>query len=295
MELYQLKGFVAVAELGHMTRAAERLHVSQPALSAQIRALESQLSLKLFERVSGGMRLTAAGRQLLSDAEVVLDAADQLRNRARALCGEPAGQLRVGTVSEPEFIQVAEFLGATIQRFPMIRVEFHHGVTGAVFERVRDGELDAGFYYGELGDPDVASLKLRDIAYRVIAAPSWQARIERAHWEDIARMPWVMASEISTHHHLVMGLFRRHGSTPAKVVEADQESILSSLAMAGAGLGLMREERALRQRELGEVCIWGDVRLETTLRFVYRRKRSDDPLIRAVLDVLSAVWARGAS
>lgn len=290
MELYQLRGFSAVAELGHMTRAAERLHVSQPALSAQIRALEELLSVKLFERTSAGMRLTTAGRRLLPDAEAVLDAAEQLKNHARALSGEAAGLLRLGTVSEPEFIRVADFMAGTIARYPLIQVEFHQGITGQVFERVREDELDASFYYGDLSDPDILSLKLRDVAYRVIAPPGWRSKIDRAQWDDIARLPWVMAPPISTHHHLVMSLFRRHGSVPAKVVEADQEPVLSSLAMAGAGLGLMREDRALGNLEQGKVCIWGEARLETTLRFIYRRARKEDPLIRAALDVLTEVW-----
>ena len=64
MELYQLRGFAAVAESGHLTRAAERLHLSQPALSAQIKALEDELGVHLFERGPSGMALTAAGKRL---------------------------------------------------------------------------------------------------------------------------------------------------------------------------------------------------------------------------------------
>jgi len=72
MELYQLRSFVTVAELGQLTRAAERLHVSQPALSAQIKSLEDELGTVLFERGAGGMALTPAGRHLLPQAERVL-------------------------------------------------------------------------------------------------------------------------------------------------------------------------------------------------------------------------------
>src|SRR5258706_14330728 len=68
MELYQLRSFAAVAELGHLTRAAEKLHISQPALSAQIKALEDELGVALFERTPSGMTLTAAGQRLLTEA-----------------------------------------------------------------------------------------------------------------------------------------------------------------------------------------------------------------------------------
>ena len=77
MELYQLRGFAAVAETGHLTRAAERLHLSQPALSAQIKALEDELGVPLFERLPSGMELTPAGRSLLPEAQKVVAAAQE--------------------------------------------------------------------------------------------------------------------------------------------------------------------------------------------------------------------------
>ncbi len=103
MELYQLRSFVAVAGVGHLTRASEKLHVSQPAVSAQIKALEDELELTLFERTSSGMELTFAGQRLLADAEKVLPAAQALRNEAQAFKGQIAGKVSVGTLSDPGF------------------------------------------------------------------------------------------------------------------------------------------------------------------------------------------------
>src|SRR5450759_2546697 len=122
MELYQLRSFCAVAEAGHLTRAAEKLHVSQPAVSAQIKALEDELELVLFERTSTGMVLTSAGARLLVDAERVLAAAQAMRNEAKALKGEVTGKVRVGTSSDPGFIRVGEFLNATVERNPLLKV-----------------------------------------------------------------------------------------------------------------------------------------------------------------------------
>ena len=101
MELYQLRSFAAVAELGHLTRAAERLHVSQPAVSAQSKALEDDLSVLLFERGAAGMTLTAAGRELLPDALRVIAAAQGLRSHALALRGELGGRVQLGSVADP--------------------------------------------------------------------------------------------------------------------------------------------------------------------------------------------------
>src|SRR5258706_499762 len=91
MELNQLRAFVEIAKVGQLTRAAERLHLSQPALSGQLKALEETLGVSLFERSSSGMTLTAGGRSLLGEAESILAATQQLKQAAQQLRGRPAG------------------------------------------------------------------------------------------------------------------------------------------------------------------------------------------------------------
>ena len=290
MELYQLRSFVAVAEAGHLTRAAEALHVSQPAVSAQIKALEDELDLVLFERTSSGMVLTSAGTRLLADAEKVLAAAQAMRNEAKALKGEVAGKVRVGTMSDPVFIRIGEFLNATVERHPLLQVELHHEITGVGFAKVLSGELDASFYYGDLEHPGVGRLRLRKSTYRVAAPAAWKSRLVDAGWSQIALQPWVITPSVSTHHQLLRALFDKHGIEPTKVVEADQESVIANLVVSGVGLSLIREELALEKEAAGEVCLWSDVRLETTLWFIYLHARENDPAIRALLGVLRDTW-----
>lgn len=292
MELYQLRSFVAVASLGHLTRAAERLHLSQPALSAQIKALEEDLGLDLFERKPSGMVLTAAGRRLVTEAEKLLSAAHAFRNEAHAIKGEIAGVARVGTVSDPEFIRIGEFLSAAVERYPLVELQFHHEVSGAAFEKVRDGVLDASFYYGDLAHSSVAGLALREITYRIAAPVAWEDRLATWDWKDIASEPWIMTPPISTHYQLASALFERHGVGPAKVVEADDEVVTASLVVSGVGIALMREDLAFEKARAGQICLWRDVRLTTKLQFVYLREREQDPVIRAMLDVLTDVWDR---
>src|SRR3989304_720557 len=138
MELYQLKTFAAVAETGPRTRAAERLHISQPAVSPQIKALEEKLEVRLFERGPGGMTLTRAGARLLEEAAKVLAAAEELRNLAKALTGE---------------------------------------IASGGLKAARDGSFDASFYVGELVYPGVAGLALREMTFRVVAPAAWAGRV----------------------------------------------------------------------------------------------------------------------
>ena len=291
MELYQLRSFVAVAELGHLTRAADKLHISQPALSAQIKALEEELEVELFERSSSGMALTAAGKRLVGERR---SCCQRLRLCAarRAIKGGVAGVVRVGTVSDPQFIRVGALMSAAVERYPLIEIQFHHEVSGAAFEKVRDGQLDASFYYGDLNHPTVAGIDLREITYRIVAPAAWNERIEHAGWKEIAEEPWIMTPAISTHHQLASTLFREHEIAPTKVVEADDEVVVSSLVVSGLGMALMREDLAFEKASAGEICLWQDVRLKTSLQFVYLREREQDPVLGALADILKDVWKR---
>jgi len=294
MELYQLRSFAAVAALEHLTRAAERLHVSQPALSAQIRALEDELGVPLFERRPSGMALTPAGRALLPRAEAVIAAAQALRNEARQLKGEVNGSLHVGILSDPEVIRLPELLALAVERHPLLELQLSHEVSGEAFERVRDGQLDASFYYGDRTDPGVASIALREIVYRVAAPASWRERLERAGASPLVDEPWIMAPPISTHYQLAQSLFAELGWQPAKVVEADDEAVIASLVAAGLGMALVREDVAVARARAGEVVPWRNVRLRTNLQFIYPADRERDPSIHALRDMVSDIWAIGA-
>ncbi len=290
MELYQLRGFVAVAELGNLTRAAERLHLSQPALSAQIKALEDELGVALFDRTSSGMQLTVGGHRLVAEAEKVLAAAQSLAAAARTLKGEVAGRLRIGTVSAPEFIRIGSLLAAATERYPLLQIELHQAVSGEAFEQVRRGELDASFYFGTLAHPSVAGLRLGEMAYRVVAPAQWCERLARADWAALAAMPWIMTPTISTHNQLVSELFAGRALAPTQVVVADQEALVSTLVGAGVGVALMREDLAREKEAAGEVCTWRDARVATPLWFVFLAERERDPAIAALLEVVGALW-----
>ena len=295
MEIYQLRSFSAIAETGQLTRAAEKLHVSQPAVSAQLKALEEELEFALFERTPNGMVLTAAGKRLLVDADKVLAAAQNLHNHARALKGEVVGTARIGTLSDPAIIRIGEFIGMATKRHPLLELELHQGITGGLLESVRDGLLDASFYYGDLKFPSIAGLALREIVYRVATPVSWCERLKGADWNEIAGQPWIIPPLISTHNQLAYALLREHGVEPLRVVEADQEAVVDSLVVSGVGIALMREDVALDKEAAGEICLWGDIRIPTTLWFICLREREEDPTIRVLLDVEREIWKLDAS
>ena len=291
MELYQLRSFTVVAEEGHLTRAAERLHVSQPAVSGQIKALEQELGLRLFERSASGMVLTVAGKELLATAQRVLTAAEDMKQKARRLTGEIAGVLRVGTVSNPASLRVGDLLAAVVERHPRLQLELQHEVSGVALEAVREGRLDASFYFGDAPGRDVVALRLRDPVYCVAAPAAWADRIRSAGWAEIAAMPWILTPATSTHNRLVTRLFEEQGiEPPQRAVEADQESVIETLVVSGVGVSLLREELAKELAAAGEICIWDKARLRTTLWFVCAAGREEDPLLAALFSLLREIW-----
>jgi DNA-binding transcriptional LysR family regulator len=290
MDFNRLRSFAAVAEAGHLTRAAQKLHISQPALSAQIKALEDELGLTLFERTSTGMTLTAAGKRLLAEADKILAASQTFEAEARALKGGVSGKARVGTLSDPAFIRLGAFMGAALERYPLLEIDFQHEITGVAMERVRDGSLEASFYYGHMPYPQIAGIALRELAYRIAAPAAWRDRIERAGWPEIGDLPWIMPPPVSTHHQFAAAMFREHGVEPTTLIGADDEAVVSSLVVSGVGVALMREDVALQKAQAGEVCLWQDMRIGTTLRFIYLHSREHDPIVRALLDVVKWAW-----
>lgn len=291
MELYQLRTFVTVAELAHLTKAAERLHISQPAVSGQVRALEQELGVELFVRGPGGMALTEAGAHLLPYAERVLAAAGQLAAEVQVLKGELQGTLKVGTVSDPSYLRLGDFLSRVVERHPLLHLEMHKETSGEALEAVRSGKLDATFLFGDGLPQQADGLRLTDMFYRVIAPLEWRGRIANADWSDIAALPWVMMPDNSANQTLLAEAFAQRGlGQPQKVVEADQAAVLTNLVASGVGLCLAREEVALAGRDAGRWVMWEPARLQTALWFLFASSRAQDPLINALLRILQEVW-----
>jgi DNA-binding transcriptional LysR family regulator len=165
-----------------------------------------------------------------------------------------------------------------------------HEVSGEAFDKVRDAELDASFYYGDRSHPQVASLPLTEFAYRIVAPIAWRDRVEGASFHDIALLPWIMTPDISTHRALTRKLFEQNGIEPATRIEADHEAVISSLVIAGLGVSLIREDLAQALSDSGEICIWKASRLMTTLQFLYPRARESEPLMLALIEIARDVW-----
>ena len=290
MEIYQLRAFATAARLGNLTRTAEALHLTQPAITAQIKALEEALGVALFDRRPGGISLTRAGELLLPDAEHILTTAGHLLGRARELQGEVTGQLVLGTLGDPESLRLGSLLSALAEKLPLLEIKTRQGAAEDLREQVAAGLLRGAFYIGMHLPGEVGGLLLQTLHYRIVAPWRERERLLHAGWRELAALPWIGASP---RHHvqvLLHALFARQGLAPHQVIESDEVALPFSLARAGVGLALVREELALQASERQEVVIWPHARVDAQMGFIYPHAAEHDPALVAALSVLRKVW-----
>jgi DNA-binding transcriptional LysR family regulator len=291
MELSQLRAFVAVAREGNLTRAAERLHLTQPAVSLQIKSLQNELELQLFTRTPAGMSLTNDGSKLLPFAERVMESLAEFRQGASALHSTLSGALSIGTILDPEFIRLGAFLKRLVETYPQLSTQLQHGMSGWVLQQVKSGTLDMGFFLGNPGK-ECHYQTLTTFTYSVVAPQGWKNRVAGKDWAALSRLPWIWTPPESAHHRLLTKIFAQHKLTPNKVALVDQEPSMLDLVKSGVGLSLIRESIALREAHAHGLVIADAVSVTADLTFISLAKRRSEPTIAAVFDLLHAVWAR---
>ena len=277
-----------MAAAGHVTRAAEKLHLSQPTVSGHIRALEEELGVVLFDRAAGGVSLTHTGRLLLEDAERALAEAHHLRDHARALSGQLNARLRLGTILDPHYLRLGQLVALMRERYKLIEVELHLAVSGIGVEKVKRRELEAAFVLGEPSDPAMRVVRLEPQRYVIVLPKGWASRV--TGWEALAEMPWVLTPPEGRINQMAHELLRAHKLAPSSVIEADQESIILSLVAAGVGVSMLREDLAREAVANGDISIWPQGAADTVLSLVYLVEREQSPEIRVLRRAVENVW-----
>lgn len=293
MELYHLRTFVTVAEEGHLTRAADRLHTSQPAVSAHIKALEEELGVTLFLRTPKGMTLTAAGELLRRQAQHALAAASEFLLEAKRLHKEVVGEVRLGLNADGAFLHVIELHSHLAQRHPRIGVTLTDSNSTDVLEDLRGGSLDAGFFFGEWHPAEIAAMRLQETELIVVGPVEWRDRLHDATLAQIAALPWVHTSERCPYYRAMSRVFDGQGLEPVRVVTAEQEAAVRSLVESGIGLGLVRRDEAEDLVHQGRCCRWPESFARIPLQFGYLSRREQDPLVEALRQAVTSVWAVG--
>lgn len=291
MDIRHLRTFVTVARLGSVTRAAEALHLTQPAVSGQLKTLEDQLDLKLLARTTTSVTLTPSGQDLLRRAERAIEVFGEFMHAAKSLRGGIEGRLRFGVpLLEPELLRVGPFMRQMVEQHPGLEIELQVGRIPWLLDAVRSAEIDAALFVCKSLPKDMGGTVLRPLVYRVVAPLEWKQQLGAGDWHSASRRPWIRMTPHSAHDELLRELLDAVGIRPRQTVLADHESLIYALVVAGVGIGLVRDELARRGVEDGGLFLLGDETVRTTLSFIHPLERQADPAIAASVAVLRALW-----
>ena len=244
VELRHLRYFIAAAEEENVSRAALKLHVSQPALSRQIRDLEDELRFPLFQRTAKSVQLTDAGRAFLGEARDVLKRADDAIDRARAIADGGRGELHVGYAPSP----TARILPTTLRAFQAqmskVRVRLHDLSSEEMITGLRDGEIEVAI----LVRPTRAMLRglrfeelARDPICLAVPPKHPLARHRTVSLAEVVREPLVVFSrkDYPDYHELLDDIFAGSKSRPRIAEECDSSTSLITAVESGAGVAIV--------------------------------------------------------
>lgn len=295
MEIYQLRTFIAVAAEGNLTRAAERVFTSPPAVSAQIKALEDELGVRLFDRAARGMLLTAAGQRLLSEAQRTIAAAQALQSAAAQIRGQARGAVRMGTVSDPVSLRLGEVFVRLAERHPEVALQLQQGVSLRAVQAVRRGDLDCAYILCEherLDGLEVQRLKPIDV---VAVLPPQRAELAGAPIDALAQAPWVSTPPECGLRLQLEAFFRRAGRELPAGPMADSEGAVRGMVASGLGTSLMRRDQAEEAVRLGQGVIWPGWQGQTWLCWVALDTAPEVAAVAALRSVVLEVWQARSS
>jgi DNA-binding transcriptional LysR family regulator len=284
MELRQLEYFVAVAEEANFTRAAERVHISQSGVSAQIRRLEQELGVNLIDRAGRTATLTAAGAAALDHARGVLSAAHAVRQAVDDVSGVIRGRLDVGMVSGCTITPLFDALAAFGRAHPGIEISLTEDNADRLTDRVRAGEIDVALI-GAAGATPEGLAALTIVSERLVAAaPAGHPLLQRTGECTLAEVvghPLVCMPPGTGVRPVLDAACASRELTPEIALVASAPDAVADLAQRGLGVAILSESMtAVGDGRLEAVAIT-DVEIAAILALVWRPDPS--PALRALL------------
>lgn len=292
MDLRQLRYFIALAEELHFGRAAERLHISQPPLSQQIRALEEELDVQLFERTSRSVQITEAGRLFYQEVLVLTEQMDHAARVAQRAHRGELGELRIGIFpSAPIVAPVAKLISDFRQAYPSAKLALKERQTHMALEDLREGKLEISFLRYDsappLTDDFQVELLMRESLLAVfrfdhpLAASDEPIALSALRDERFVHFPSQRGNALFPQF---MALCRDAGFEPEITQEVNGNNMI--LALVAAGIGISVLPAAVCRFSLPELRTRPIVKLQdlTGIWLAYSR-RSRSPLLRSFIEL----------
>ena len=296
MDIQHLKAFIAVACTKNLTQAAEKLFLSQPAVSAQIKALESDVGTALFVRTNNGMQLTRAGEVLLPEAEALLQHKHRLEQFAQTLSADYVHSVQLGIIHPIESRKVTALTRCIVEQEPKTQLHIHYGMSIEILSRLLAKKIHAGFFLGHIDQRNLQVHFLEHVDYSLICPQSQLQRIRDNLPKSLNDSTWIEMSGISSSYKNLQQFWHRHKLNPKKQIICDYPQTIIDLAVAQQGLAMVPKHSALEAVDQGkDIAVLGEFEQHLPLHFIYLDEFSEDPAVTLLLENVQRLWKLGAA
>ncbi|SER13602.1 DNA-binding transcriptional regulator, LysR family [Azotobacter beijerinckii] len=285
MDLANLNAFIAIAETGSFSEAGERLHLTQPAVSKRIAALEQQLQVRLFDRLGREVNLTEAGRALLPRAYRILSVLEDTRRALSNLNGDVSGRLTLATSHHIGLHRLPPLLRAFTRAHPQVTLDIHFLDSEVAYEEILHGraELAVITLAPETAAP-VRAVRVWDDPLDFVAAPEHPlARNARVSLADVARHPAVFPGGNTFTHHIVQRLFEGEGLAPHIAMSTNYLETIKMMVSIGIAWSVL--PRTMLDDQVKPLTLPG-IRLSRQLGYILHTERTLSNAARAFMALL---------
>jgi LysR family nitrogen assimilation transcriptional regulator len=236
MDLKQLRTFLHVAETGSLSHAAKRLNVTQPALSRQIKMLEEDAGVALFQRTGRGVVLTEAGERMQPRARLLAEEMERLRTDMTAFAGEISGEVRLGLPPSVGSVLAAPIVETFHQRYPNVKLRITQMLSGAIQDSLLNGRLDIGVLFEGNVSPSLRSHPLWEdtLYFMTQPAPRWEGR-DTITLTEALEEPFILPGPKHGLRHILEQHAGKMGKTFNVVIEVESLAIHTELVCRGLG------------------------------------------------------------
>lgn len=291
MDINQLRAFITVAHTQNLTQAAEKLFLSQPAVSAQIKALEADVGTPLFTRTNSGMTLTRAGEVLLPEAEELLQHKHRLEVFAQTLSEDYIHHARLGLIHPIRADKVSRLTRSIVRREPGVQLHIQYGMSGEILSRILAKRLHGGFFLGPLNQRTLQSVPLEHIAYSLICHTDDESHLRSGLPRSLNDFTWIEMSGVSGSHKNLQQFWHRHKLTPKKQIICDYPQAIIGLAADGIGLAMVPKHSAQAAQAQGSpIALIDEFEQQLPMSFVYLDEYGQDPALMLLRDAVQEVW-----
>lgn len=295
MDIQELEAFWWIAKTGSFNRAAERLYLTQPSVTARIQALEKELGQPLFERKPRGVRLTDAGRVLLPHAERVLADIRKARQAVSDLGSATGGTLVVGAALTTSTYMLPEVLAKFKAAYPAVEINVRTGRSQQVQQLVLDDTVPLGLVHSPLSShADIEAIPLFAEPIVLVMHPHHPlASRHEATPEQLATEPFITSDRASGYWSLVEQFWAGAGIAPRVIMELDSIEATKRMVMCGLGIAMMPQgtvEGELKNRQLSAVSVTGTDHLTRQTLLIHRRGKVWSGISRGFLDILGHIY-----